>query len=113
MTALRFLFYGRMDYHDVILRFVYWIAIAVMVTALVRRLGVINYLEAIFIAFIWLAVNLLLDLFVMVSLVGTGIFNASSLWIGYVVMAIFVFAMHRKRHVAIRRGEWHDPHHHP
>ena len=81
-----------------------------VVVACVRRLGVVNYLEAILIIFVWVVGNALGDLIITSIYTGIGIFSMWSLWVGYLVSALTIMLLHKKRHIEIRK-EQHAHHH--
>ena len=93
---------------------IYWGLTMVAAAAFVRRLGVINYLEAIFIAIAWTLLDIFFDLIVtsLYLKVGVSVFSQISLWVGYFILALVVFLFHKKRHIAIRKGEYQEAGHH-
>lgn len=108
LFALKFVYFSSVNYGSLAWEFLYCAIVAVAVTFLVRGIGVMNYLEAIFAAFLWLVLNLLVDALVTAPLVGFAMFSTVGLWAGYGTMMVFVFIMNKKRHIAIRHGQWHD-----
>ena len=81
---------------------IFWLLMAVASVAIVRRLGVINYLEAIFTAVVWTLAGLFVDLIITTNYTGLTIFLSVKYWIGFGVMAVGMFMFHKKRHVHIR-----------
>jgi hypothetical protein len=88
----------------------YWVVLAIVGVALVRRLAVINYLEAAFVALLWFLFNVFFDLIVTARFLGIGMFGKWQLWVGYLVLILSIFFFHRKRHVEIRKEQ--AAHHH-
>lgn len=110
-AAFKVVFFGNLDVAGSgIGAFVYLLLVAVLTAAVVRRLGVINFLEAVFVAFFWLVGAILLDLLIIIHIAGTNMLSERYFWFGYVVMVIFVLASHKKRHIHIRQ-EQHAAHH--
>lgn len=109
---LKIQFYNHFDYQDGSSQLMYWAIIAVATTILVRAIGVLNYLEAIYTAIFWFVPGLIVDLIVTSVWTGLAIFSSGFLWIGYCVMMFFVFATHKRRHVHIKKGLYVDPHGH-
>ncbi len=70
--------------------------------ALVRRLGVLNYLESFFIIITWTLTGVLVDLVFTSAYTGLSIFGSSQYWWGLFCMDLSVFLFHKKRHVHIR-----------
>ncbi len=112
IIALKVVYFKGLFFSGAALDYAYWAAIAIVATALVRRFGVINYLEAFFVVIVWVSTDLLLDLMVTSGIVGLSIFSNIQMWTGYLVMAIFIVFCNKTRHVAIRKGVYQDPHHH-
>lgn len=75
----------------------------VLTVACTRRLGFINYLEAMLTAGLWFIMILLVDLIVTGPLAGYGIFKTLLLWLSYLLVIITVLLFHKKRHIDIRR----------
>lgn len=83
----------------------FWLLCALLGIALIRRIGIINYFEAMYVILIWVVGDLLIDLIVTSNYTGTSIFSSSVYWSGIVALAAGSFFLHKKRHVAIRKGE--------
>lgn len=92
-------------------RYVYWGAILIATTFLVRRLGVLNFLEAGSIAVFWFLAFLFLDFILVSGYLGTEIFAQGVFWVGYLVMMFAVFFFHHKRHIQIRKQHQAHGHH--
>lgn len=89
----------------------YWLVVAVIAAALVRRIGVINYLESFFLVIVWLLSGLLMDLLVTAIFTGLQMFGRVEYWVGYFVMFVAIVLFHKKRHIQVRK-ELHAKHHH-
>jgi len=109
-AILKLFFFTAFNFHSTIWVVVYLAATAILSVALVRRLGVITFLEAIFIAVFWFLMDLVVDSLITAPLVKEPVFSTWALWLGYLVMMIFVFLFHKKRHVHIRKEQ--AAHHH-
>jgi hypothetical protein len=72
-------------------------------TACIRRLGVINYLEAFFIGSFWFIGMLLFDLVVLTVIFKISTFNQLLYWVSTIIILLTFFQAHKKRHVDIRR----------
>ena len=83
--------------------YIYFIAIAFGTLVLSRRMGTISFLEAAFIAFFWFLVYAFLDLLITASYLGTAVFKAWEMWVGYAVMMLVIFLLHKKKHVEARK----------
>ena len=89
----------------------FWTIIAVVSAAFVRRLGVINLFECVFLQMLWVGLDLLLDLLITSLYTGLRIFSDWVYWAGYGIMVLAVFFAHKKRHVHIRREQAKHHHH--
>ncbi len=90
--------------------YVYFLLVMAVAVALVRRLGVINFLEAIMVLVLWLSMDLLLDLLITAFVLGLSMFGWWQLWAGYFFMVFGIFFFHKKRHVHIRHEQKHAHH---
>ena len=81
----------------------YFALTAIVTTAMVRRLGILNLLEALLIAILWFFGDLLSDAIITVYFTGSQIFSIRALWFGYLIMIIFIFVFHKKRHIHVRK----------
>ncbi len=165
-TCVKLYFFQSASFGSGWLTLIYWIVTGILAAALVRRMGVMNYLEAGVVSLTWLVLVLFLDyiitnrfllapifgygqvwvaygiivltVFFFASLRNVGLVLAftgvlilllfldavsgsqlvitdfsyqTRIWVGYGVMILSVIAFHKKRHLAIRRGEYQDPRH--
>ncbi len=99
IVVIEFIFGRFLNIDSIWLQVSEWLLIAAFSIALSRRLGTINYLEAILVIGTWLIISLLFSYI----LLGTITFQHGYVWIGYLVMAVAIFIFHKKRHVEIRK----------
>lgn len=78
--------------------------------ACARRLGVINYLEAGLVAFLWTMGILVADFILLYAVLKLPVFGGITQWLSYAAAAAGIFFFHKKRHVHIRK-EQHAHHH--
>ncbi len=90
----------------------YMVVTAVVASAIVRRLGFINFLEAIFTAGLWTIADFIFDLAVTVRFTGTQFISEKFYWIGFAVLIAIVLTTHKKRHVLIRKEQRAEHGHH-
>jgi hypothetical protein len=86
---------------------VYFVLTGAVVAAIIRRFGVINYLESILLLGLWVLGNIFLDLFITVNLAGLDLVGNWQYWVGTVVAGLSVFLFHKKRHIQIRKEQHH------
>lgn len=111
LMAVKIFFYSTLNFNDTFWQVAFLLITVVLATALIRRLGVISFLEAIFTLVFWFLFDLLMDLLVTSQIVDAPIFKTGSLWMGYLAMMLAVFLLHKKRHIHIRK-ELAAHHHH-
>lgn len=85
------------------IRYGMWVAIALIAIAVVRRMGVLNYLENIFLIVVWLITSLVVDFVITTFITGRDVYKTWYFWIAYVVMALAMFLFHKKSHVELRK----------
>ena len=90
---------------------VYYILIIIFARVISRRVGVINFLEAIFVSLVWMLIILLLDTFIAKKLLDPQIFTLKHYWFSFLALFVGVFFLHKKRHIQIRK-EQAAAHHH-
>ena len=85
----------------------YFVLVAGVVAAVVRRFGVINYLESFLIIGLWVVGDIFLDLFVTVNLAGVNLVGSWQYWVGAILVGVSVFLFHKKRHIQVRKEQHH------
>ena len=81
---------------------VFWIITGVIAVAIIRRVGILNYMEVLFAMVFWTAGDAFLDLLITSSFTGSEIFSRVDYWAGFLVMDVAIFIFHKKRHVHVR-----------
>jgi len=105
-TILKYYFFGKEIFtNQSTQNLIFWAIVIIVTVVLVRSLGVINYFEGIFTAFLWFIVGIISDLIILTALIGYGMYSKWQFWVGYLLMALTVFFLHRKRHVEIRKQD--------
>lgn len=90
----------------------FWLLSAAIAAAFVRRYGVINFLEAIFLIIVWVLGDLLLDLMFLSIYLGLGMFAKMEYWVGFGIFGLAVLFFHKKRHIHVRKVLQHSHGHH-
>lgn len=110
LAAVKVFFVKMLGLDGGFTEYAYWFFIAIFSIALSRRLGHINFLEAMLVAGFWFLISLVLDFLVTSPLAGSLILSRWQVWVGYLVMALSIFFFHKKRHVHVREQQ--AAHHH-
>jgi len=105
---LKLFFFHWLDLHSMLLQaWLFWFTVFIIYTAIIRRMGTLNYLEAGLISFCWTVVNIALDFFITKAIVSEKMFSTGQYWVGAFALVLAVFFFHRKRHVEIRKAKAH------
>ena len=104
ITLLKFVFVTLFDIGNLYITYFLWFLIAAITVACCRRLGVLNYLEALTVLIIWIFLAMFIDAMFLTSVTGFDAYRHLYLWVSYIVIGVTVFAAHKKRHVEIRRA---------
>lgn len=102
ITKIIFFKYLNIDSSAILI--VYYVVLAAISIAVVRRLGILNYFEIFLITIIWLVLNILLDLLITQAIINNGVFSNGHFWISYLVMPLAVIIFHKKLHVEARKA---------
>ena len=105
LLSEKFLFFGAIATAGVWKLWAYYLIIIIICRVLARRLGILNFLEAFFVATIWLLIVLLFDYWVGKRLLGNFVFQDKHYWYGYIAAFVSVFFLHKKRHIQIRKEQ--------
>lgn len=110
LSLLKGLFLQALNLQVWPLQVLFIFATIIISMACARRLGVINYLEAGLVAFLWTAGVLIVDLMLLYAVLKLPVFSGITQWLSYGAVATGIFFFHKKRHVHIRH-EQHAHHH--
>jgi hypothetical protein len=88
----------------------FWIITPIISIALVRRFGLLSFLEALFIMFTWSVFIVVFDLLFTSNYIGVSSLYGRDYIFGLVIMNAGIFIFHKKRHLAVRQ-ELHDRDH--
>lgn len=104
LVGVKVFLYQSFDWeNNAIVHYLFWGIGFVLSTALIRRLGIITFLEAIVVIGVWLFLCLFFDLIVTASIVGFKIFLNLNFLLGYLFIIIGMFFFHKKKHVHTRK----------
>lgn len=104
MSAVKIFFYQSFNWEEgTTVHYIFWLLAACISVALIRRLGIISFLEAIVVSGVWIFMHVLIDLLITASVVGIRVFIDIPFLIGYFIIIVAMFIFHKKRHVHIRR----------
>ncbi len=102
ITAVKVYFFKNYDFSNALNVYLYWGAIVVITAAFVRRLGIINFLEAFIVCILWFVADSFVDLIFTSGMAGLSIFATRGYWSGHVMMLATILLAHKKKHLYAR-----------
>lgn len=104
LIILKVVFFSflNMDLWPII--FLYYVLVAGLGIAVVRRFGPINYFEAFLLIIVWLFISLISDYLIVLSVAGAEVLRDVHYWLAYPVIILAILIAHKKIHVEVRRG---------
>ena len=113
LIPVRILFLGDHEFFSPILQnWLFWAINIVLSVAFIRRIGVLNFMEAFFIFLVWFLGGLFLDLLITSAFVRVPVFIQNTYWYGYLFMLFSIMLFHKKRHIHIRKEMYAKHGHH-
>ncbi len=110
VLADKYVFFELLGFTAAWQSWIYYILLIIFARIISRRLGVINFLEAIFSALVWLLTILVLDSLLAKAVLSAAAFSSPHYWWSYAAILIAVFFLHKKRHIQVRKL-LHEKHH--
>ncbi len=99
----KLLFLNVLNVDNVFIHYGMLVAIMLIAIAVVRRMGVLNYLENIFLIIVWLITSIIVDFVITTSFTGRDVFKTWYFWLAYLAMCLAMFLFHKKSHVELRK----------
>lgn len=103
ITKLLFIDYLNFD-NDIIF-WLFFVFIVLETIAVVRRMGILNLFESLFISGLWLVISLLVDLVITTSILGRDVYTHLYFWLVYLVIGLAIMVFHKKAHVEARKAK--------
>lgn len=108
----KYLFLGQGSFTSAWQEWSYYLLLIVACRMLSRRFGAINFIEAIFIALVWIFEILILDSLIAKKLFAGAVFRSGHYWWSFLVLLLAVFFLHKKRHIEVRKRLREEHHRH-
>lgn len=102
ITKIVFIEYLNID--SLIIQIVFYVFLIIETTAVVRRMGTLNYVESIFLTAVWFIIGLVVDLIVTTSFTGRDVYAHLYFWATYLFIVLAVLLFHKKIHIEARKG---------
>ncbi len=99
----KLLFINVLNIDSAIFQYGMSFVLALITIAIIRRMGVLNYLESFFTTIVWLVISLVTDLVITTSFTGRDVYKTWYLWISYIVVIVAMIIFHKKIHVETRK----------
>ena len=90
------IFLNYLNLENAIISGLFFVLLAVISIAIVRRMGILNLFELIFLLGVWFTISLVVDLLITSSFTGREVYAHLSFWATYLVILLAVFVFHKK-----------------
>ncbi len=102
LTKVIFIHYLNID--NFFIQLMFFLVLIILTTAVVRRMGILNYLECFFLSTVWVVVMLLVDMAVTSTLIGREMYHHIYYWLSYLMIVLSVIFFHKALHVQVRNA---------
>ena len=103
-VLLKVFFFRSLDLSNGLVITLLYFALVIVTIAIVRRLGILNYIESIFLSVVWLIASLLVDVVITASIVGYDMYATWTYWLTLLTIVLSVLIFHKKQHVEVRKA---------
>ncbi len=103
-VLLKIFFIRSLNLDSAVIMGLFFTALVVATIAIVRRMGILNYIESIFLAIVWLITSLIVDAAVTAQVVGYDIYKTWYFWMTYLAIILALMIFHKKLHVQVRKS---------
>jgi hypothetical protein len=103
-VLVKVFFIGSLDLENIVVKGIYYFALVIITIAVVRRMGILNYVESFFLCAVWLITSLFVDYVVTAHFVGWDIYKTWLYWITLLVIILSVLFFHKALHVQVRKA---------
>ncbi len=86
------------------IKIAYFLALIIITIAVVRRMGVLNYLESFLIAIVWFVAMILVDMVITSFLIGRDMYTHLYFYLSYLVVLLSIIFFHKALHVQVRKA---------
>jgi hypothetical protein len=100
----KIVFFGYLNNASGIVVAVFFVLLVVETTAVVRRMGILNYFESIFLVIVWLVMMLLVDAVIVGTAIGWDMFGTWTYWLSNLTVLLAIMLFHKKMHIIARQG---------
>ena len=103
-VLIKIFFIGSLDMDNGLIMAAYYAALVLVTIAVVRRMGILNYVESIFLVGVWFFTILIVDYVITASFIGWDIYKIWTYWLSLLVILLSVMIFHKALHVQVRRA---------
>jgi hypothetical protein len=107
LAVTKYIFISYFDTESFLIESSFGFFVVIFSMAMSRRLGVINFLEAMLVAFVWFVMAILLDFLILTHFIDFAFFSKWFIWLSYLLSILAIFFFHKKRHIEIRKEQAH------
>ncbi len=102
LTKVVFIHYLNID--NIMVKIAYFLALIIITIAVVRRMGVLNYLESFLIVIVWFVTMVLVDMAITSFLIGRDMYSHLYFYLSYLVVLLSIIFFHKALHVQVRKA---------
>lgn len=104
-VILKVFFYRNLNTDSWTAIILFWLAFSILIIAIVRRMGILNYAESFFLTAVWFITSLIVDVVITATVIGNyDMYKTLSYWITYLVLIVVLITFHKKQHVEVRKA---------
>ncbi len=103
-VLLKVFFINSLDLDNWVVMTVFFLALIITTIAVIRRMGILNYIESIFLVVVWFITTLIVDVAITAQIVGYDIYKTWYYWLTFVAIILAMMIFHKKLHVQVRHS---------
>lgn len=103
-ALLKIFVIGSFDIDNKVVITLFFAAIVIAAIAVVRRMGIINYIESFFLSAVWFITTIIVDYMITANFTGFDIYKAWYYWFAHLAVILAVIVCHKSLHVEVRKA---------
>ena len=102
--ATKVLFFHYLNIDNEFVKITFFVIIIIETIVVVRRLGIINYLESFLLMIVWFIAMMIADIAITATLIGRDFYGHLYYWLGNLFVLLAILFFHKALHVEVRRA---------
>ncbi len=103
-AVLKIFFIGSLNIDNNLIWAAFFMALMIVTIAIVRRLGILNYVESFFLAAVWTIAALIVDYVVTVNFLTLDMYQTWTYWLTHIIIILTIIIFHKSIHVEVRKA---------